>query len=145
MSVKSQHRAKRKAEKKRLRIKRWRIYLYNYLSISMYIGIVLFAYVLFYSLFFKPVFILKSYSSVDNNEFLFLALAGLIVGGSYFLRYMLKLNEEQPWQRNLRLLWDVSFNLDRYFSMKYMGVKRLQKRKRKHHSSSDSANQAQDK
>ena len=142
MSSNSQGRAKRKAEKRRLRNKKWRKYLYNYLTISMYIGLVLLAYILFYSLFIKPYFILKSYSSIDNREFLFLSLAGLIVGGSYFLRYLLNYNEEQPWQRNLRLLWDVRFNLDRYSSMKYMGVKRIQKHKKKHRNSSDVSNKS---
>ena len=131
MASRSENKARYKAKKKHRFYTKLRKYAHNIFTIGMYLSLVVFAYVLFYSLLFEPLILSKSYGRSDTVEFIYLAVTGFIIGLSYLIRHLVNYNEEQQWQRNWRLLRDVKFYLDRYASLKRMGIDHLNKRKKK--------------
>lgn len=131
MNSRSSKKQKYKAEKKRRFYNTLRKYTHNTFTLFMYIGLIAFVYLLFYCLLFEPLFISKTYGRSDTIEFLYLAFFGFLVGTSYFIVVKVDYTEEQTWQRNWRLLRDVNFNLDRYASLKRMGIDHLNKRKKR--------------
>lgn len=143
MASHSEKKLRYKAEKKQRYINKLKKRAHNTLSVFMYLGLIVFTYLLFYGLMFEPLVISKSYGSSDTREFAYLAVAGFVFGISYVLRSLINYTEVQQWQKNLRLLRDVNFNLDRYTSLKRMGVNHINKRKRKHRSSSSVESKAQ--
>ena len=131
MASRLKKKAMYKATKKKRFFHALRKYIHNILTFVINIGILVFAYILFYALIFEPVFISKMYGASDTREFMYLAAAGFVIGISYLIRYFINFSEEQQWQRNLRLLRDVNFNLDRYSTLKGLGIDHINKRKKK--------------
>ena len=143
MSSHSSKKSRYKARKKQRNINTLKRYTYNVFTFTMYLGLLIFTYLLFYSLLFEPILISKSYGPNDIREMVYLAIAGFIVGLSYFIKTLINYKEEQQWQKNWRLLRDVKFDLTRYSSLRRMGIDHINKRKQKkkhHHSSKEKHN-----
>jgi len=131
MPSRTKKKAMYKATKKKRFFNALRKYSHNILTLIINLGILVFAYILFYALIFEPVFISKMYGASDTREFMYLAAVGFVIGLSYLIRYFVNFTDEQQWQRNLRLLRDVNFNLDRYSTLKGLGIDHINKRKKK--------------
>lgn len=131
MTSRSKKRARYKATKKRRFLSELKKHSHNILSVIIVLGILVFAYILFFRLLFDSLFFSKGFGPSDTRELLFLSIVGSIIGVSYLIRHLINYTEEQKWQKNLRLLRDVNFNLDRYVSLKGMGIDHITKRKRK--------------
>jgi ABC-type bacteriocin/lantibiotic exporter with double-glycine peptidase domain len=136
MSSHSRKKTKYKAKKRKRFLNDLRRYLHNILTISIYLGLLVFVYILFFSLLIDPLIISKSYGTSNTPKFIYLAMSGILVGASYLIRLWVNYTEEQQWERNLRLLKDVKFNLDRYASLKRMGIDHINKHSRKRRTSS---------
>lgn len=131
MNSRSKKKARYKADKKRRFYRNLRKHAHNLLSLLIILDLFVFAYLLFYGLIFEPIFISKTYGPSDTQEFFLMAIMGLFIGVFYLIRYWINYTEEQQWQRNWRLLRDVNFNLDRYNSLKRMGIDHIRKKKKK--------------
>lgn len=139
MRTRSERKSRYKAQKKQRFYKKLKRYAHNTFTLIVYLGLMLFAYLLFYCLLFEPIVISKSYGPSDTREFIYLAVTGLLVGLSYIARQLINCQEKQQWEINLRLLRDVNFNLERYYTLKRIGIDHLNKRKKKRrHSASES-------
>lgn len=135
MRSRKENKARYKTKKKQRFYDRLKKQVFNTFTILMYLGLIVFVYLLFYSLIFEPLILSKSYGRSDALEFVYLAITGFIIGLSYLIRRLINYKEEQQWQKNWRLLRDVKFDLNRYASLKRMGIDHLNKRKRKRRNS----------
>jgi hypothetical protein len=132
MPSRSEKKTLYKTQKKQRLIDELKKQGHNSFTIVMYLGLVVFAYLLIYSLVFEPIVISKSNGSSDTREFVYLAIAGFIIGFSYLIKRLINYQEEQQWGENWRLLCDVNYNLDSYSSLKRIGIDHISKRKKKH-------------
>lgn len=135
----SNKKSRYKASKKSRFLEKLKKYAYNIFTVVVFLGMIVFAYILFYSLLFEPLFLSKAYGASDTHEVMYLAVVGFVIGVSYIFRNRIQYTGVQPWQKNLRLLQDVKFNLERYSTLKGLGIDHISKQKRKkRHSNSAS-------
>ncbi len=144
MRSRKENKKRYKTKKKKRFYDRLKKQAFNTFTILMYLGLMVFVYLLFYSLIFEPLILTKSYGRSDAIEFIYLAISGFIIGLSFLFRRLLNLKEEQQWQKNWRLLRDVKYDLNRYSSLKRMGIDHLNKRKKKSHRSTPESKEKSD-
>jgi branched-subunit amino acid ABC-type transport system permease component len=132
MRSRKENKVRYKTNKKKRFYDRIKKLMFNTFTILMYLGLLAFVYLLFFSLIFEPLVLSKSYGRSDTIELAYLAITGFIIGLSYLIRQIIDYKEEQQWQKNWRLLRDVKFDLNRYSSLKRMGIDHLNKKKKKH-------------
>ncbi|GEM_PF-6609490 len=115
---------RRKVSKRYLgRILKFKRAGYQLFSFMIFVFSIAAFYFLIWGLIIEPNLPLHIYGVGDFKELIYLLIALLIVSVSYFIILLINYKPlNMVWWDNLRLLYSVKFNLDKYSALKNMGI-----------------------
>lgn len=124
--------------KKQKRLQNWKVAGHNIFTTLIILFSIIALYLLLYGLILEPNFPRHFYGPGDFKESILLLVSLLIIATSYFGIIMIRYKPfNLEWWNNIRLFVYVNFDLDKYISLKRLGVKyhNRKKKKKKTHSS----------
>lgn len=131
-SVSSRKRKKRISKKKQRKKNKVKKIFHNLFSFLMVIFLFPAIYFLFWGLIIEPNLPRHIYGPGDLKELIYLLFSLLVIFISYLMIIIIKYKPlNMVWWDNIKLLASVRFNLEKYASMKQMGIKYSSHKKKK--------------
>lgn len=141
MAKKKKIRVRIKVSNKKLnRIRKWKQAGHQIFSFTLVVFSMIAAYFLFWGLIIEPNIPTHIYGPGDYKEFIYLLFSLLFMAVSYLFILLIKYKPlDLQWWDNMKLLYQVRFDLEKYTALRQMGIHyRHRKKKTKRHNHRES-------